>query len=318
MSETLFTFLISAATAVALRALSQRGWQMPATVGTLIGLATLVRPVSYFLALPVALLLGTCGGRNDRRAKERLAVMLSALAPALLIVGGWQVRNYARTGHAEFSQVTGEIALLSRGAAIVARRDGLSFSEARRELDEQTRPPGADRAEVARLQRERGFAIVRDHLRLFAQTQVKRAVRMMCGPGEHRLAWLLGHPTPDAPGLDLLRLPFPEFFRKWFWNPSWPLALFLFAFAYLAAFDLGILYWLLRSVRARSIGATDIFLWSIIGYFLATGMASSRFRVPIMPLLSAYAAQGLTAFFQTRSRTASTASTGFGVETDGC
>jgi 4-amino-4-deoxy-L-arabinose transferase-like glycosyltransferase len=299
MTEALFTFLMSAAVAVGLYAISHPGWGVPSAVGLLVGLATLVRPVSYFLAPPMALVLGIC------RGKERVVTTIAALVPALLIVGGWQLRNYARTGHSELTQVSGEIALLQRGAAIVAWRDGSSYFEARRELDEQTHPPGADAGELAVARRQRGIEIIRTHPWLFALTEARRAVRMMCGPGEHRLARLLGHPAADAPGLDLRHRPFAEFWQKWGLHPSWLLALFLVAFAYLATVDLAVLHWLWRSIRARSIRAEDVFLWTIIAYFLATGMASSRFRVPIMPLVSVYAAQGLVPWFQKGSTSTS-------------
>jgi 4-amino-4-deoxy-L-arabinose transferase-like glycosyltransferase len=301
MTESLFTFLISAAALVGLCASARRGWGMPAAVGLLIALATLVRPISYFLAPPVALLLGMRRGAKEGSVRGGVAATIATLVPVLLIVGGWQLRNYARTGHAQLSRVTGETILLSRGAGIVAWREGSSFLEARRELEAEMHPPGADRAEVARRQQERGFAIIRAHPWLFVLTEVRRAVRMMCGPGEHRLAWLLGNPTFDTPGLDLKRLSFAEFLGKWVSRPSWLLALFLFALGYLATVDLAILHWLWQSVRTRSIGADDVFLWTIIGYFLATGMASSRFRVPIMPFVSVYAAQGLVLWLRRRA-----------------
>src|SRR5262249_6385213 len=58
MAEATFAFLVTAAAAAGLRALSTRGSATAAAVGFFIALATLVRPASYFLALPVALVLG--------------------------------------------------------------------------------------------------------------------------------------------------------------------------------------------------------------------------------------------------------------------
>jgi 4-amino-4-deoxy-L-arabinose transferase-like glycosyltransferase len=296
MSETLFAFLLAASAANGLRLLKTRGTSPLGAgfVGLLIGLATLVRPVSYFLGPVVAVLLALCGAAGGWR--QRLSAAVALLVPVIVIVGGWQVRNYARTGHAQFSEVAGRIALVSRGAAIVAWRDGLSLAEARRRVEEHVPSTGIEPGtELAHRQREAGVRLIRAHPLLFVLTEISRAGRMLCGPGEHRLVWLLGHPAVDAPGLDLQVLPFGDFLRKWVWQPSWVLAVFLFAVAYLAVLNVAILRWLWLSIRTRSWRGADVFLWGILVYFLAVGMTSSRFRMPIMPLLVVYAAQGLRA-----------------------
>ena len=53
-----------------------------------------------------------------------------SISPWIILVGGWQLRNYLITGKAEFSYVQGANLLFYRGAGIVAQRDSISFKEA--------------------------------------------------------------------------------------------------------------------------------------------------------------------------------------------
>jgi 4-amino-4-deoxy-L-arabinose transferase-like glycosyltransferase len=288
MTEALFVFLVTAAAVAGLRALSTSGAAAAAAVGFWIALATLVRPASYFLALPVALVLA--GLLSRAPSARRLAVAAAVLAPVILLVGGWQLRNYARTSHADFSTILDDVALRSRAAMIVAWQEDVTLRDAGRQL-EAAIPATDDVGEREHRKRDVAWGVIRAHPFLFLSTSVVRAVRMMCGPGEPRLVWLLGHPTPVSPGIDLQRVALRDYARKWLWPPRWPFALFLYAAIYLAILDVSVVAALWT--RTRELGREDLFLWTIVGYFFAVGMTSSRFRVPIMPLLAVYAAQGL-------------------------
>lgn len=106
---------------------------------------------------------------------------------------------------------------------------------------------------------------------------------------------IVGDPTDDSPGLNLKRLPFAEFRDKWLTRTSAPLALFVFASVYLAIVDIGAAAWFTRGLVRREFTRADLLLWAIAGYLLLAGYPSSRFRVPVMPLLALYAARGIVA-----------------------
>jgi len=133
------------------------------------------------------------------------------------------------------------------------------------------------------------------HPIVFLRNAIPRAVKALCGPADHRLIGLFDPASSRrSPGIDLRRLPFDQFLLRWVFEPRWPLAVFAFAFGYLAVIHLATLQWWWRSIRSRAIRGPDLFLWGMVLYFLFTGFPRSRFRCPVMPILVVYAAAGLS------------------------
>ena len=94
--------------------LAARGSMIWAAVaGLLSGYATLVRPIALFWFLPLALILAW-------RARRAAAVFLAA---ALVLPGGWMLRNYGATGVATISSIGGENLLFYRAAAVLVIHD---------------------------------------------------------------------------------------------------------------------------------------------------------------------------------------------------
>lgn len=134
MSEALFTFLLLAGLALAAGAPPGPGPARAFAAGTCLAAATLVRPILCY-ALPFAVLALAWGGGWAPGSRRRAAATgLAALLPVVLLVGGWQLRNLARTGDAALSQVASANLLFSRAGAVVAARDGIPLLEAQRRL----------------------------------------------------------------------------------------------------------------------------------------------------------------------------------------
>ena len=295
LSETLFTFVLAAAAWAGLRACrGDRGTRWAAASGLLLGLAALVRPIGYYLPLPFALVLGASGAVS-RGSRFVVSLSVASLVPAAVVLGAWQLRNHVTADVWVFS--TAEARETDRRAARIERLAG------REDDGSETRVGGQGRD--ARAAGEGGAAFLLRHPVRFLRSSVRNAARTMAGPGEHRFIRLLGYPRPDAPGLDLRRvllrplqgqgrrwLDFDWFADKWLRPPRWPILPFALSAAHLAVLNLGLLLWLVQAFRRRRISAPELVVVTIIGYLFFVSGAGSRFRVPIMPFLSIYAAAG--------------------------
>ena len=296
LTETLFTFILAAAAWAGLRACrGDGGSRWAAACGLLLGLAALVRPVGYYLPLPLALVLGACGA-SGRRSRFVMSLSVATLIPAAIVLGAWQLHNHATAGVWTFS--TEMAAEVDRRAGRIERLASLNDDGS----DIRGHAQNRDTPVTGEL---KGAALLLRHPVLFLRTSVWNAVRTMAGPGEHRFIRLLGYPRPDAPGLDLRRvlvrpaqgqdrrwLDFDWFADKWLRPPRWPILPFALSATHLAVLNLGLLFCLVRALGRRRMSAPDLVVVTILGYLLVTSGSGSRFRVPIMPFASIYAAAG--------------------------
>jgi 4-amino-4-deoxy-L-arabinose transferase-like glycosyltransferase len=292
MSETLFTLLLIAMVVAGIYLIkSPRKLHWAFLVGVLLAAATFVRPISYYLLVPLVLLYLGIGITQRWRRSQLLLAMALLVLPFLLLIGGWQVRNYLLTGSAQYSSVEGVNLLYRRGAAIVALQEDMDLQEARSQLWEESKPqeePLPRRwtaVDDARWKQE-GMALIWRHPLLFIRSQLPGAVLLMATPGEGELLRMLGLPIGE------IRSPL-DYLNRF----HMPLAVFmsLFALLYLAIVYCGLLSWWWHRLRNWRFSSIHLFTWIVVLYFVAVsaGQGYSRFRVPIMPILVLYAAHGL-------------------------
>ena len=293
MTEALFTWVLMLAALVGLLAL--RPAASPALWGicaALLAAATYIRPISYYLIVPVgalALLAARAqAGWQWRRGARTLATLL---IPYVALVGVWQVRNYAAAGTTAFSTISAFNLLFYRGADIVARRDGISFEQAREELgvaDYVGRHPETrdwPEAQVAAKWEQDGIRLISRHPLLSFKSQLIGAAKMIFGPGEKLVA------------------------DYWPFLPTWLLLAGASGYLLIVYAGLAAAMWAGWRAMRRKPSLPDImphlFLWTIILYFFAISAgpeAYSRFRIPVMPLLCVYAAYGFSTLFLRRAR----------------
>jgi hypothetical protein len=98
--------------------------------------ATYVRPTTFYFAAVPALLLGITALRDPgrRRAAGRGAV--AVVVPCVVLLGAWNVRNRVEVGSWRFSAIEAVNVYWYRAADVVAERDGIGFRAARIELTE--------------------------------------------------------------------------------------------------------------------------------------------------------------------------------------
>ena len=278
--ETIFTFLVVAGTLLWSRGLQSRSMWLGAGAGALFGAAVLFRPIGQYLpavVIPATQLLH--GGRWRKRLAFAIALLLVFAIP----VGGWIVRNTAVSGVPVLSAGEGTNLLYFRAASALGDAEGLSFTDAQKQLRglvQHEVEPGMNRAERSRIQRSLAIKVLFDHPVAALKSIVKGVGLMMIGPGRAELLHLLGDPTPT--------------------QISGPVQLLLIA-AEIVLYSIILIgavfgsYYLLRNRKYSA----AVVLFSVILYFIAAAAVTtpySRYRVPIMPFIAILAGYGVAAW----------------------
>ena len=301
LTETLFT----ATTAAFLWALARHcrtgSWRWLALSGGFLVLSAYVRPISYYLPIPVGLGL-ICWWFLKGRRSWRMVVHGFAFAVACsLVIGLWQARNAAQTGFGGMSSVSVINLYYYHAVPILAREQGRPFLEVLTEEGFyqpadyfQRYPEQRDWTISARLEflRKRAVRKILDNPGTFIPLYLKGVIRTLANPGAAQLVELLSvDPMRDV--LDSvvdegIAGPLGSILR----GRPLQFALMLLLGGILVQYYIAGTWALWRARDARS-GLVLALL--VAAYFVAISggvSASSRFRHPIMPMLAVIAAVG--------------------------
>jgi 4-amino-4-deoxy-L-arabinose transferase-like glycosyltransferase len=318
LTETLFTWVLTLAVWVGILAL-RNPQKLPFWLclhGTLLAWAALIRPIAYYAIVVVTL---TClvilKTRLHWTGKKILFTLAGLILPWMMIVGGWQIRNYCAIGSTTFSTIQGGNLLFYRGADIIAQREGISMEEAQVRLgygNYRAKYPETKNwsdLQLAQHWQQQGLALIRQYPWLFLKSQIRGVTRIMLGTGEKVLLRYIGDPHEKAGYLrDVLRLPFKQPILKWVTNKGGRLTVLILMGGYFVLLYSGILVsiWQLWPRRPTPswpdsmethAGEIHALIWGLMLYFIlisAGPEAYSRFRVPMMPLLSIYGGYGVS------------------------
>jgi hypothetical protein len=300
LTETLSAFMLMAVALVGYQALSDERprparWVL---LGFLLAVATLVRPIAYYLPLLVLLLLLVRYARRRDAWRDVVMVAAAFLVPLVVLVGGWQYRNHERVDSWRVSGIEAKNLYLYRAAGVVARHSGLTVTEAKDKLRDEFGPRRAGEREGPYYRRmyTAGMRILRDHPVDAARDALRGLGSEVFGVREKFFVYIGVQPVPTA--------------------------LADVALVGLLAFYAACGYGVVLVVRARRHLLAHAFVLGIAAYVLAGsagpeafGGRGERFRAPIMPILVVYAAFGACtawrAFERSRTRGRATpASTG--------
>lgn len=187
-TETLFASLVVPAALAWTLALQRRDWRPAALSGLLVGVSVLVRPISVYL--PVVLALLTVLVLRRRGAAVAVALLLAAAVP----IGAWIARNDATTGVATVSTIQGENLLDYRAAGALAIDEGISLSEAASRLDAQVRP-GPNAARTAQRQSSLAWHTLLHHPKGAVVMTIEGLGRVLFGPGRAEVLRLVAGRT---------------------------------------------------------------------------------------------------------------------------
>jgi hypothetical protein len=296
LSETLFLalFLISMERLAAF--LRTRHLQALAVAGLWLTAATFVRPVTYYLAVPLALGLFIVLARVPGLRWKAPAVLLLSVLPWL---SAWQMRNWVETGYSGFTSIT-EINLYFWDAAdVTARVEHRNLSDVQNEYNDRvvSDQTGAPDSRSLVFMRSEALRVIRAHYGVYLRVCFVSLVKTAFNPGAGHFDILLipgyedlGHNSglidegPVRWGIVLIK------------NYPWVAT----EKAALAVVLLGLYLFAARGVFRGGLHTTN--LWLLLGtslYFLAISAlimgegAVSRYRLPIMPIVCIFAAAGI-------------------------
>jgi 4-amino-4-deoxy-L-arabinose transferase-like glycosyltransferase len=268
-TETLFATLWVAAAWLWVRALGERDILAAAAAGALIGLSVLVRPISLYLPLVLAVL-------TMLLVRARRLALAGVLVVACAVpVGLWIARNAAETGVATVSTIQAHNLLDYRAADAVAIERGTSRAEEASKLEAQV-PRRANAAKIARDESRLAWRTLLHHPRGAVQTSAEGLTRVLLGPGRAEMLRLVAGRTDTRTTADRVLIAVE--------------ALILFCTLTLAAIGVIVL------VRARSwIPLAATLTFAAYDILLAAGAeGNARLRMPAAPFLAVLAAVGLS------------------------
>lgn len=263
--------------------------------GLFLAIATHIRPVSYYLALPALIgwLIWEFTQKTDGRILTQNAALF--LLPIILLVGGWQIRNARVAGDSQFSAIESINLINYRAAMIVAEREGSTRDDAMTRIYQEyklDKSPG-----WGQKWRAAGLQIIRKNPLTFIKQYAKGLVNIFLGTGSEGLPALLGAPKTEASLFgDLLRLSYVEYVQRWIVLQPIYFILFAFSFAHMLLIYVCSSSGIYSQVK-QGAPISVLFLLGTLLYLIlisAGPEASSRFRVPVTPTLALFAASAIT------------------------
>lgn len=288
LTESLAALLLMVVAAVGFAAFSEKRARpgLWALLGLAIAVATLVRPVTYYLPLLVVLLLLVRHVRRRSRLPDLAKMLAAFLVPLVLLLGGWQLRNHERVDSWRISGIEAKNLYLFRAAGVVARNSDSSFADTQHQL----------RVEFGRLGTESQGSyygrMYRTGLHIVASHPVDAIIGTIDGLWSELFSVklkILSHIGLDS----------DSFTRG-------------VAVVLLVAFYAVCVYGMVLVVRRRRDLLAHAFVAGVAFYVLlasagpeALGGRGERFRAPIVPILILYAAGGAWALYTSVRRKSS-------------
>jgi 4-amino-4-deoxy-L-arabinose transferase-like glycosyltransferase len=317
MSEPLFVFLILAALACLLPALTSGGAARLLGGGLLLGLAILTRPAAlYVLPLLAIALIGV--GAWRRRPLPALAGVGALLVGALLTVAPWVIRNQLVFGVPRVSTVDSGVQVYFFGAGAYQLRHHLTLEDAQAQIAEEfslepyvvTQNPWRSERTVAELDgelRQASPKVLRQYPRELLLSSLLGVGKASVSHNADELASLLGSRW-DAPGTGDLLHGRADAFRRLAENGPLLAGVFgwqlLHAVAALALAAAGVLFALRRPDTWPAAGVLLVLLaYSYLTVALFGYEAFYRARIPVLPFQYTFAGWGLSCLLARRSAT---------------
>ena len=269
-----------------------------AVSGAWLGVATLVRPVSYYLGFALALGLFAACIRIPGLRWKAPAVLLAGALPWL---AAWQVRNRLETGFGGFSTIVSRNLYFYEAAGVYARatrrpfvqvQSSFGYPDEASYLAHHPRQAGWSQSRRAAFMTAQAVSILRAYPGVALGMQVEGAAVAALTPCAADLLRMLGVWPRDWPSRVIARGPLRSALYLAHTHPA--------IAALMAMLEATVLLFYLLAVRgAVRTGFRGAQLWLLCGvalYFLAVSggaQAVGRYRLPIMPIICLLAAAGV-------------------------
>lgn len=299
MSETVFAVFVMAGIYCCLRLIRPGArtllWALAA--GLTCAMAVHIRPIGYYYLFPV---MGWAFFALRQRGRPWLHAAYCAMLiviPWLLLVGGWHLRNYRQTGHADFCQIQSINLYLFRAADVMAMHEGRSIVDMQSILESRAEQAvrSNDVMELYPYYKREGVRLLLAHPWLTIRSMAHGFMRGAFGQGSIDLCLYIDPSLIGTRPLgDLLNLPLREYIHRWVLNR--PLVTGLLA---IETVLLGLCYFGLIAIPiadrhrfAERWPIHSLLIGTVLYYlFMSAGPeAFNRMRLPVTPILAMYGA----------------------------
>ncbi|MEM8501181.1 MAG: glycosyltransferase family 39 protein [Pseudomonadota bacterium] len=300
LSETLFTFFLTVSLFYACMIVTsvQSRYRAALLFGIFLAAATMTRPISQYLILPIVVGFTIYRRRLGCTYFELTKLLLLFVLPVVLAIGTWQIRNGQLTGVYALNNAGSETMLYWKAKGVLMRANSFSEAEASKEINNLLPSDIQSLRQKATAERSLAQEIILADLPTYLAFSVEGLKGILFGVGVASQANYYDGYLDVSTGTDqqidkgfLSNIEQLAGFQNWF---IWLIA---YSGAFMIMLYLLFCYGYLNSLRGNQ--RSQIFHFMMLGavlYFIvvSTGhlAAYSRMRVPFLPILALYAANG--------------------------
>ncbi len=294
LSETVFVFLLLLLFVSSLKVINRENIRTNFIlfyfifIGILAGVLCLTRAV--FIPLAVLFLLWI-----SFRVKRVKYILLVAIF-LFLIPGIWVVRNHHACGYTGITSVPAVNMYRYDACSVLARIHSISFTEQQSKIDSELDKISTQK-EISEYCAKRAFSVIKEHPFLYAYLQCKNSIGTFL-PAVNDLFESFGFIIGGKGTLGVINSSGLVKGMKHYFNGRNDLLLIALPLAFLLlVFYTFALYGIYVVIKKDSGGVVmdHLFIFLLLLYFFIAGGAAAtpRFRVPVEPFLSVYAAVGI-------------------------
>lgn len=304
LSETLFTFLfVSSLLAFTYLVTSPHKYTWALTLSLLITLATMTRPISYYLVFCITLGIVIFKHRFVQTWSQLLIICLLILLPFLLVTHAWKTRNENLTGVYALNNAMSETMLYWKAKGVLMIGNSLDNDEAQQEIIKRLPSNLKTPKEQASAETKLAKNIILGDLGSYLKLTAESLKGIVLGPG---LASQGGYYDLEGKGQyhekNETNKTFITSIQEKTGYQFWYLSLVLYSSILLLLSYIFSSYGFYRAIKKASSQETviHILMFGVIIYIvlISTGhiAADSRMRSPITPIFLLYAAYGISEF----------------------
>jgi len=312
LTETLFTFLITIFILYTIRFLKYFTLRDIITASIILGLATLVRPITiYFIPIFILFITLFILRKKENLNTSPINAIIYLVLPIVLTVGSWNLRNYYLSGVFDICSIKGANGYFYKKGAILSKLNGITFLEQKEKMEEEwgvlvktnKEFKNMNEMEISKYLEKETISTILEHPFVFLSIQLRGLFTIIIDTGTANYAVLYrAHKEGSGILADMNTMNFYDFIIKLISNHTVLILFSLVGVIYILPLYIFAIYGTYKIILSKEIYNKYIvvFLFLFIGYmvYFSTGVESfSRFRIPLMPLLYILSAYGLYQYF---------------------
>ena len=290
LSETLFIFFLACSLLSFIYLLSsQHKYKWAFALGAMLTLATMTRPISYYLVFSILVGLIIFKQRISQTWPQIMSISLLILLPFILVTSSWKARNESLTGLYVLNDAMSETMLYYKAKGVLMVGKSLSDEEAQQEILKRLPAKFETPKERANAETKLAKEIILADIGSYFKLSLEGIKAIVLGPGLISQAMFYDY---HHRGIKSQTSDNKEY-------KLWYLLLIIYGFGFIVVTYLFSAYGFLRAFKESKQKNTVIhfLMLGTILYFvlISTGhtAADSRMRTPIIPIILLYASYGL-------------------------